>query len=270
MNRKVVVITGAAGGIGSAIARKFALGQYCLVLADMDKEKLKDLVDELGQTYPVQCEGVCGNLMDDHYLYQIIDVAVKRFGRIDVLVNNAAWRTIETMKTIDIETWNTTLRICLTAPAFLARAAAAVMEKSSSGGCIVNVSSIMSERTPGYCPAYVAAKGGIDSLTRELAITYGRNGIRAVGVSPGMVATSMGEDYTDGKGNNISSLIQHELIDYVPACRSATAAEIAGLIYWLSSDEAAYINGTNILIDGGFSANFNKYSIKSLQFPDQF
>src|SRR5206468_5769259 len=118
---------------------------------------------------------------------------IESLGRIDVLINNAAWRDLVTMRSISLDSWERTLRICLTAPAFFARAVARDMEKRRHG-VIINVSSIMSQHASGIAPAYVAAKGGLDALTYDLAALYGPMGIRVVGVSPGAVDTELGKD----------------------------------------------------------------------------
>src|SRR5690606_1081874 len=117
-------------------------------------------------------------------------------GSIDVLVNNAAWRVSGSARTQTLETWERTLRVCLTAPVFLTQQAAAVMEKQGKGGVVVNISSMMAARPSGLVPGYIAAKGAIESLTKELAVTYGRQGIRVVGVAPGYIETPLSNDYT--------------------------------------------------------------------------
>src|SRR5690606_18589467 len=138
-------------------------------------------------------------------------------------------------------------------PAFLAKYVAAAMAEQQKGGVIINVSSVMSQRTGGYSPAYAASKGALESLTYELATCYGPQGIRVVGVNPGNIKTAMSADYHDSEGNNVSSLLEAEMNDMTPLGRAGNAAEIAGLIAWVASDEASFITGTTILADGGFS-----------------
>ncbi|GLU52822.1 SDR family NAD(P)-dependent oxidoreductase [Dyadobacter frigoris] len=267
---KVVILTGAAGGIGIATANKFAEKGYKMALCDIDKTGLSILSESLVQKYGTECLLLQGDLSDDFYLESIARKTEEKWGRIDVLVNNAAWRTIETLRTIQINTWGKTLKICLTAPLFLTKWVALVMEQKQTGGVIINVTSIMSERPSGTSPAYIAAKGALESLTRESAITYGRSGIRVVGVAPGFIETELSNDYTSPDGNNISDRIIQEITDYTPLGRGGKSSEVAEAIFWLSSDSASYITGTTILVDGGFKPNFSKYSIKKQQFPDEF
>ncbi|CAG5018551.1 Dihydroanticapsin 7-dehydrogenase [Dyadobacter sp. CECT 9275] len=269
-NPKVVIITGAAGGIGSATAHQFAGKGYNVTLCDIDFQGLSVLTGVLENKYGTDCLTLSGDLSDPVYLKSIIDKTAEKWGRIDVLVNNAAWRTIESMRTMQLDIWEKTLRICLTAPAFLTGWAAAVMEEKQTGGVIVNITSMMAERTSGTGSAYVAAKGALESLIKETAVTYGRSGIRIVGVAPGYIDTELSHDYVDQEGENISARLIEEVTDAVPLGRGGTPEEVAEAVFWLSSESASYITGTTLLVDGGFKPNFSKYSVKKQQFPDEF
>ena len=270
MPNKVAIITGASKGIGRQTALAFAAADYHVVLIATNLEALQELETEIRESYNLPCLICCGDLSDETFVTSISVLVVKKFGRIDVLVNNAAWRTIETMRTISLENWEKTVRICLTAPAFLARSCAVVMEEQNIAGTIINISSVMSQRVAGSSPAYIACKGALESLTRELAVTYGRSGIRVLCVRPGFIDTDMSNDYTTENGDNISRLLAKDLIDNIPAHRPGTPGDIARTMVWLSSAEASYISGCEITIDGGLSSNFNSYSIKKLQFPKEY
>jgi NAD(P)-dependent dehydrogenase (short-subunit alcohol dehydrogenase family) len=265
MPNKVSIITGASKGIGRQTALAFAAADYHVVLIATNLEALQLLESEISELYNLPCLICCGDLSDETFVMSIPGLVAKKFGRIDVLVNNAAWRTIETMRTISLENWEKTVRICLTAPAFLARSCAALMEKQNIAGTIINISSVMSQRAAGSSPAYIACKGALESLTRELAVTYGRSGIRVLCIRAGFIDTEMSSDYTNEKGDNISSLL-----DNIPAQRPGTPFDIARSLVWLSSTEASYISGCDITIDGGLSSNFNSYSIKKIQFPKEY
>jgi NAD(P)-dependent dehydrogenase (short-subunit alcohol dehydrogenase family) len=269
-SNKVAIITGASTGIGRAVAIKYAEQRFNLTLVALEQDELAALGKELEATHGVGCILLAGNLKDKTFIRSIIDHTVSRWGRIDVLVNNAAWRTIETMRTIGFEAWEDTLSICLTAPAFLAKWCAEVMERSNTRGIVINVSSIMSQRAGGNSPAYVAAKGAIESLTYELSVAYGRSGIRVVCVQPGNIDTNMSNNYTDPMGDNISNRLVDHVTDLTPLSRAGKPAEVAEAIFWLSTESASFISGTTLKIDGGFSHNFNAYSIKKQQFPNEF
>lgn len=269
-DQKIVIITGAAGGIGRATAKIFARGGFRLALCDIDEKGLISLAVELENQYASDCILLPGDLSEDHYLKIIIEKTSEKWGRVDVLVNNAAWRTIESLRTMEMSVWEKTLKICLTAPAFLTKWAAEVMERMQTGGVIINITSMMSERPSGNGSAYIAAKGALESLIKETAITYGRSGIRVVGVAPGYIDTEMSNDYVDPEGENISTKLIAEVTDSIPLARGGKPEEVAEAIWWLSSESASYITGTTLLVDGGFKPNFSKYSIKKKQFPDEF
>ncbi|WP_353125268.1 SDR family NAD(P)-dependent oxidoreductase [Parapedobacter pyrenivorans] len=267
---KVAIISGTSRGIGYETAVKFAEQGYRLAIMAREEHDLLKVQDNIEGRFGTQVLVLAGDLAEPSYWNAVVEATVARWGRIDVLVNNAAWRTIDTLKTIPLDDWERTVRICLTAPAFLAKYVAAVMERQQEAGVIINISSVMAQRAGGYSPAYIACKGGMESLTYEMATCYGRDGIRVVGVSPGNVQTAMSGDYQDVKGNNISKQLEAEMNQMTPLGRAATPGEIADLIAWLASDQASFITGTTILADGGFSHNFNSYASKKLQFPKAF
>jgi NAD(P)-dependent dehydrogenase (short-subunit alcohol dehydrogenase family) len=190
VSRSVAIVTGAARGIGAATALEFARRGYDLAITDILPKELADVAKEItdcgARTFVRD-----GDLADLRFAEQFIAGAAEELGRIDVLVNNAAWRELLTMREMTVDSWERTMRVCLTAPAFLSRWAGAVMERQG-GGVIVNVSSIMSRQSWGMSPAYVAAKGGLEALTHDLAALYGPAGVRVVSVSPGAVDTETG------------------------------------------------------------------------------
>lgn len=270
MKCRTVLITGAAKGIGKETALLFALEGCNLVLVDKDDEALACTVALIEAEYPASVIGFPGDLSEENFLRFIVEETVNRYEGIQVLVNNAAWRTLGSMRTIDLDTWERTLRICLTAPAFLAKYAAEKMEMAQAGGVIVNVSSMMSDRPAGNSPAYIAAKGGIESLTRELAVTYGRNGIRVVCVRPGYIDTALSKDYKNNAGEDVNEMLASYLTNATPLQSPAPPASVAEAIYWLSSEQAGFITGCSLTIDGGFSHNMNSYQMKKRQFPNEY
>lgn len=272
IDQKVALITGAAGGIGRETALRYGREGYHLLLADIDAAGLRALEAELDKLKSdgVTCVIYPGDLTELDYVSSLVNKCRDQWGRLDVLVNNAIWRTHDTMRTISVANWQKTLAIGLTAPAFLARNTAALMEEKQLPGTIVNISSVMARRTGGTSPAYVVCKGGIESLTYELAALYGPAGIRVVAVAPGNVLTPLSGDFTDPSGEDLSARMEQNMNDQTPLQRSAHAREIANAIYWLSSEEASFLTGTVVEVDGGFSHGFNHYSLKKLQFPNEF
>lgn len=267
---KVVVVTGASKGIGRSTSLKFAEHGFCITIVGRNKHELEKLKVEIEQ-YEGSLALVCaGDLSEEKFLKNVVAETIQKWGRVDVLINNAAWRSIETMRTISLETWEKTIQVCLTAPAFLAKYVAENMEENKIAGVIINISSVMSQRSGGTSPAYIACKGGIESLTYELATLYGPKNIRVVSVNPGNIKTDMSNDYTDGGGNNISNKLVDHMEDNTPLKRSGGPEEIANASYWLSTQEAGFITGTTLVVDGGFSHNFNAYSVKKIQYPNEF
>lgn len=270
MENKVAIISGASSGIGFETALLMAARGYQLTVMGRTEKDLVAVQKSIAQKFGTQVHIMAGDLADHHYWESVINKTVERWGRIDALVNNAAWRTIETIDTISLTDWEQTIRVCLTAPAFLIKHAAAVMSRQPDGGVVINISSVMSQRAGGYSPAYIASKGALESLTYELATRYGPQGIRVVGVNPGNVETAMSADYKDHAGTNVSSRLEEEMNNMTPLGRAAQPREIAEVIVWLASEAASFITGTTILADGGFTHNFNSYTSKKLQFPNEF
>lgn len=269
-SNKVAIITGASKGIGRSTALKFAANHYNVTLVGRAQEELDQLKLEIENKHNTETLICAGDLADEAFLRQVVVGTVKKWARIDVLINNAAWRTIETMRTISMENWERTIRVCLTAPAFLAKYVASVMEELNMDGVIVNISSVMSSRAGGNSPAYIACKGGLESLTYELAVLYGPNNIRVVSVNPGNIKTDMSNDYRDENGNNVSEYLEEHMNENTPLKRPGSSVEIANVAFWLTTAESSFITGTTILVDGGFCHNFNSYNIKRLTNPKEF
>lgn len=267
-NAPVALITGAARGIGEAQALELARRGYRIALADVLEDPLNETASRVAAVGP-GAVAISGDLLNADYWQTCVDRTVEAFGRLDVFIHSATWRRVEPITTASVEDWDKTLRIGLTAPAFIARAAAPHMAKQG-GGVMVMVSSIMADHTAGICPSYVVTKGGIDSLTRELAVTFGQQNIRVVSLRPGAVNTQISNDYKASDGSSITDALRSYQADKTPLRRWAEPEEIAKATAWLVSDEAGYINATTIDIDGGLSAQFSPYSLLAKQFPDTY
>ena len=261
----VALITGAARGIGPATVLELARRGYRLALLDISREGLEQTAAALGGAASPPLVLV-GDLADLDFARSAVEQTAHGFGQLDLLVNNAAWREVQTMRETDVATWDRTLRICLTAPAFLARWAAEVMERQG-GGVIVNVSSIRSTFNDGTAAAYVAAKGGLVALTYELAALYGPRGIRVVAVNPGAIDTQLSGDLAE---EDVMRSVVADCVDHTPLGRMGRPEEIARLIAWLASSEASFLSGTTITADGGLSHNHYGLAIKRQMKPGQF
>lgn len=267
--KPVVIVTGAAGGIGSAVVHRFAKEGYIPVLVDVDEQGLLKCSEELSGTKTEHLV-IAGDLADTSFLKSIVESTRKKFGRMNALVNNAAWRTRETLRTIAVDDWERTIKVCLTAPAFLTKYVAAAMEEKGIRGAIVNISSIQSFFAGGTSPAYTVCKAGLESLTYEAAVLYGPSGIRVNAVLPGAVDTALSKDVTGVDKQDLSDVFINAMTDQTPLQRLAAPGEIANAVYWLVSPDASFVTGSTVAVDGGFTHNFNAYSLKKLQFPQQF
>ncbi|HVU90570.1 MAG TPA: SDR family oxidoreductase [Pirellulales bacterium] len=268
MTARVAIVTGASRGIGEATALELAARGYDLTITARDRaalDRVRDSIEKSGRRARV----VAGDLADLDFARQIVEQSIAEFGRIDVLVNNAAWRELISMRHITLESWERTLRICLTTPAFLARWAAASMEQRRSG-VIINVSSMMSRQVAGISPAYIAAKGALESLTYELAALYGPRGIRVLTVSPGAIDTEMSNDYPEGEGEDASRLTRQYSEDMIMLGRWGTAVEIARLIAFAASEDASYLTATTLTADGGWQRQHMPKSLCAKQLPGDF
>lgn len=266
MSKKVAIITGASRGIGRSVAERLFKDGYLLTLVADNAEELEETAHALDSSRVLIQDG---DLADLDFARSVVDQTMLTWGRVDVLVNNAAWRVVETLRTMTPDNWARTLDVCVTAPAFLSKWSAEHMEPNQKG-VIINICSIMTDRVGGTAAAYVASKGALLSLTYEMATLFGRKGIRVVAVSPGNIETQLNEGFVDDRGTNISDKLVAHYENHTPLGRSGYAEEIASAVSWLCSDDASYISGTNIVIDGGFSRNFSGYDFKNMQYPEQF
>jgi 3-oxoacyl-[acyl-carrier protein] reductase len=265
-SQRVALITGASRGIGAATARLFAEAGYAVALvarSHSDLESVAASVQSGGGTSLI----ISGDLSDLSFAKLAVERTCTELGRIDVLVNNAAWREIVSMKRISPDSWEKTLRVCLTSPAFLARWAAENMMLRSSG-TIINVSSMMAQQAAGISPAYIASKGGLDSLTYELASLYGPAGIRVVTIQPGAVETELSLELEDNPADG--QTIRAFSHDMIMLRRWANVDEIAKVILFLASDGASYITGTTITVDGGWFHQHYPLSLKQRRFKDDY
>lgn len=268
MNRPVVLITGAGGGVGAAAAETFAARGYDVALLDLHHETLSRVAARV-ESQGGRALVLCGDVCDWSFAEEATARVQRELGSLDVLINNAAWRELVTMRGITLESWRKTLDVCLTAPAFLARWCAALMEPKG-GGVILNVSSINAFQASGASPAYAAAKGGLDALTYELAVLYGPRGIRVVGASFGAIETEMSRDMTVQAANQGADALRQFAQEMIPLGQFASVDQAARALVMLAGEDAAYLHGTNVVLDGGWSHNHLPLSLRRQQFPEEY
>jgi NAD(P)-dependent dehydrogenase (short-subunit alcohol dehydrogenase family) len=250
---RVVLVTGASAGIGVAVAEEFAARGYAVGIVGRHAARLEDVRRRL-EAPGGRALALVGDLADLEFAESAVRQVAARFGRLDVLVNNAAAREFTTMRDVTPAEWDRAIRVCLTAPAFMARWAAEEME-AGGGGVIVNVGSMMARQAHGVSPAYVSCKGAMESLTYDLAALYGPVGIRVVTVAPGAIDTSMSQVYDrNGQGSPAGEDPVREFSESMTMLgRWGRPEEVARAVAWVASEEASYLTGATLVLDGGWS-----------------
>jgi 3-oxoacyl-[acyl-carrier protein] reductase len=237
---KTALVTGATGGIGNAIARTLHKAGAAVAVSGRQVEKLEALVAELGERAHVcPCD-----LADRAQVGKLIDVAVGKLGRLDILVNNAGLTRDNLFMVMKDEQWDEVIAVNLTSTFSLMRSAARSMIRNKTGyGRIVNISSISGIiGNPGQ-GNYAASKAGMIGMTKSLAREVAARGITANCVAPGFIKTAM----TDVLNEKQSATI----MEAIPAGRMGSPEEIAAAVLFLASEEAAYVTGQTLHVNGG-------------------
>jgi NAD(P)-dependent dehydrogenase (short-subunit alcohol dehydrogenase family) len=247
---KVVLITGAASraGIGFAAAKRVVAEGAKVVLTDVDGEGACRRALELAGTAH-QAVGLRHDVADEAGWDTIIAAAVERFGRLDGLVNNAGIVVLDAVEDVRLEDWRRQIDVNLTGAFLGCRAAIRQMRLQGEGGAIVNVSSVAGlvgmRRTSGYA----ASKGGLRLMTKTLALEGAPDGIRVNSVHPGVIETDIQEGARSGSPADSAAIAAA-----IPLGRTGAADYLGSAIAFLLSDDAAYITGTELVVDGGLTA----------------
>lgn len=239
---RVAVVTGAARGIGRAVALLMAQDGCDLVLHDRDEAELLRTAGELAAT-GVTVEPVVSDLADVEGARGVVRCAQERFGRLDALVCNAGTGWLSTLAEFPVERWDHVLAVNLRAPFLLAQAALAPLEASGSGTIVTIASTAVTGLSRQV--AYDASKGGLVTLTRSLAVELGPRGIRANAVCPGLTDTRMGTLPAMAE-------LAAKTLPTLPIPRMGAPEEIAEAVRFLASPDAAYITGQTLFVDGGW------------------
>lgn len=241
---KAAIVTGAGSGIGRACAVKFAREGADVLMADIAPEGLRDTLGLVAKAGRRMADLVI-DVSSDGAPELIVSAAVQHFGTFDILVNNAGVSTPGHFLEVPEEVVDKVLAVNLRAPFLLGRAAAAHWMEKKKPGRIINISSINAETIQGNSAAYCASKGGIRMLTKAAACDLGPHGITVNAVGPGHTRTGM----TRSLVNNPS--LERDWISRTPLGRLGEPEDIASAVVFLASDEASYITGQTIYVEGG-------------------
>jgi meso-butanediol dehydrogenase/(S,S)-butanediol dehydrogenase/diacetyl reductase len=241
-DKPVALITGASSGIGEGVARRFAAGGFCIVAVARRKERLERLASELSARTEVEI--VVADVTAKDAPERSVDAAMKAFGRLDCLVNNAGSGKWGTVGETDDAALDEIIDTSLKAPFRFARAALSVMRPGSS---IINVGSTFGILGGINGGAYCAAKAGLIGLTQAIAVDYGAKGIRSNLVAPGVIPTEM------SARNWSTKEFRRKNQEMRPLDRDGTVEDVANTIFFLASAEGSYIQGQTIALDGGWT-----------------
>lgn len=242
LKNKIAIVTGAASGIGKAIAEKFVSEGAKVVFSDINGDK--SLVAKFGsKAMFMKC-----NVANSEEVNSLIAATVAKFGGLDIIINNAGIGGTGGVLEVTDENWNQTLAINLSGAMYGTRAAAKIMKKQGRGGVIINMSSILGKVGFRDSIAYCASKGGVVQLTRASALDLAPFNIRVNAIAPGFITTAMTKNALGAKRFN------KMIISSTPLGRVGEVEDIAAATVYLASDEAKYVTGEVLYIDGGWTA----------------
>jgi NAD(P)-dependent dehydrogenase (short-subunit alcohol dehydrogenase family) len=240
---KTALVTGAARGIGAAVARVFAAEGAGVALTDIlsaPGEQVREAISAAGGTASFSELDVTS----EPDWRRVVDDVLDRFGDLDILVNNAGIYERNTVEELDLETWKQVMEVNADS-VFLGTKACIPAMRRSGGGSIVNIASVASMRGSQWSTAYHASKGAVAVFTRSAAVQYGRYGIRVNSVHPGAIDTDMLDQVYIDDG------LRHQRIGAMPLRRSGSPEEVAKAVLFFASDDSSYVTGSELRVDGG-------------------
>jgi NAD(P)-dependent dehydrogenase (short-subunit alcohol dehydrogenase family) len=241
LKSKGAVVTGAASGIGKAIATAFIEAGASVLLCDLNERALDDATRELGH----RAIGRVTDVSDESQVEGAMRAARDAFGSLDIVVNCAGFGAISPLTELSAEKWNAVQAVTLRGVFYGVKHAARQMLEQGRPGVIINISSVSAQQPGEGQVAYCAAKAGVDMITRCGALELAGRGIRVVGIAPGLVETPLTR-------HELENPAMRELfMGVIPTNRAVEAKEIAEAAVYLASDAARSINGHAVVIDGG-------------------
>jgi 3-oxoacyl-[acyl-carrier protein] reductase len=253
---KIAIVTGSGTGIGQATARELTRAGATVVISDVLHAEGKATAKELsGDSFYIPCDVTQREQVDG-----LVAAAVERFGKLDIMVNNAGVNARQdervTTECFSDETWHRIINCDLHGCFYGCRAAGQQMVKQGSGS-IINIASVAGVVALRLQVAFVAAKAAVIKMTEAMACELGPKGLRVNVVSPGSTATESNKPAFFNPDGSLSELAA-KITSFIPMNRPGWAEEMACAVAFLASDQAAYINGHNLIVDGGWTCGFNR------------
>ncbi|MEO5888943.1 MAG: SDR family NAD(P)-dependent oxidoreductase [Ferruginibacter sp.] len=254
---KVTIVTGSAMGIGRAIAEKMYRHGARIVISDVQEERGKEVALSLGE----RAIFIACDISQQEQVNQLVKSTVAHFGRLDIMVNNAGVNSmsVEDRVTIDEypdDTWHKMISIDLNGTFYCCKAAAKVMVGQRSG-VIINIASVAGVVALRLQIGFVTAKAAILKMTEAMACELGPKGIRVNAVSPGSIMTDATRKLFYSEEGSFSTQAER-MLSFIPQGRPGEADEIAEAVAFLASASAGYINGHNLVVDGGWTSGFSR------------
>ncbi len=243
LNNKTAIITGGATGIGLACARLFTREGARVAIFGRRQDRLDQAREQIGDSVLA----VQGDITDEQDIQRLVDTTLKELGQVDILINNAGTFTGGPLHETDTEAWDRVFNINMTGVFQLTRRVLPSMVEQGSGS-IIHISSISGMVAMPQTAAYNASKGALNQFSKSIAVEYGAQGIRSNALCPGMIETEMTEEVRQD-----TALMAEWIKDY-PLGRFGKPEEVAQACLFLASDESAFITGTTLPIDGGYTA----------------
>jgi NAD(P)-dependent dehydrogenase (short-subunit alcohol dehydrogenase family) len=244
---KVAIVSGAASGMGAATARRFAKEGAKVVIADMLEEEGRQIASDITRANGI-AEFMRLDVTNEADWKTVVDATVQKHGRVDILVNNAGISGSAFADMLDTDAWDKLMAVNARG-VFLGTKHAVLAMKQSGGGSIINLSSISGNagQTMTHM-GYNASKGAVRTLTKSTAVQFGRDGIRANSVHPGLMPPMR------TSGRTADPATRAKTLKGVPLGRAGEVDEVAYAILFLASDESSYVTGAELVVDGGWTA----------------
>ena len=242
LQNKVALITGAGNGIGKQTALTFSREGAKVVVADINEDAGRKVVDEIFQSGGSATFEMV-NVAETKDVVRMVENSVRTYGKIDILVNNAGIVADARLVKMDLEQWQRVIDINLKGVFLCGQAVAKVMETNESGGVILNASSVVGLYGNFGQSNYVAAKAGVIGMTKTWARELGKKGIRVNAVAPGFIATDILQ--------SIPEKVINMMVEKTPLGRMGKPQDIANAYLFLATDEASFITGAVLSVDGG-------------------